>query len=67
MRARALCGLFIAALMAFAPGCSKNPEVAKKRYLESGTEYMKKGKYQEARLQFRNALKVDARFAEGYY
>src|ERR1700688_4917737 len=47
--------------------CSRNPEAGKKRYLESGERYMTKGKYQEASIQYRNALKLDPRFAEAYY
>ncbi len=67
MRSRWLCALLVAALFGFAAGCKKNPEVAKKKYLESGNEYMQQGKFQEARLQYRNALKLDPRFAEAYY
>ena len=67
MRSRWLCLSLIAVLIGFAAGCAKNPEVAKKKYLESGNEYMQKGKYQEARIQYRNALKLDTRFAEAYY
>src|SRR5437868_11387127 len=47
-------------------GCSRNPEAAKKAYVESGQAYMHKGKYQEAAIQFRNALKIDPRFVDGY-
>ena len=48
-------------------GCSTNPEKGKVKYLESGQRYMQKGKYQEATIQFRNALKLDPRFVEAFY
>ena len=67
MRSRWLCGLLVTALFGCAVGCKQNPEVAKKKYLESGNEYMQKGKLQEARLQYRNALKLDPRFSEAYF
>src|SRR3984893_18840679 len=48
-------------------GCSLDPQKGKVKYLESGKRYLKAGKYQEASIQFRNALKLDPRFAEAYY
>ncbi len=48
-------------------GCSRNPETAKKKYLQSGQRYMEKGKYQQAQIQFRTALELDPRFVEAYY
>jgi tetratricopeptide (TPR) repeat protein len=48
-------------------GCSRDPEVAKKRYLESGNRYFDRGKYKEASMMYRNALKKDPRYGEGYY
>jgi tetratricopeptide (TPR) repeat protein len=48
-------------------GCSLDPQKGKVKYLESGNRYMKAGKYQEASIQFRNAIKLDPRFAEAYY
>ncbi len=52
-----LCGVVLA-------GCSRNPNVRKQKYYNSGMEYLKKGRANEAAIQFRNALKVDPRFAE---
>jgi tetratricopeptide (TPR) repeat protein len=49
------------------PGCSRNPEITKRRYLESGQQYAQKGKYEEARIQFTRAIKLDARFVDAYY
>ena len=54
-------------LVAVLGGCSLDPQKGKVKYLESGKRYLKAGKYQEASIQFRNALKLDPRFAEAYY
>jgi tetratricopeptide (TPR) repeat protein len=47
--------------------CSKDPNVRKQKYLESGIRYLEKSKYREAAIQFQNALQVDAKFAEAHY
>jgi tetratricopeptide (TPR) repeat protein len=48
-------------------GCSRDPNVRKQKYLESGQRYYDKGQYREAEIQFQNAIQVDARFAEAHY
>src|ERR1700744_3340121 len=48
-------------------GCSQNPEVAKKKYLESGMKYMDQQKYDSAIIQFKKALQIDPKFAEAHY
>ncbi len=48
-------------------GCSRDPNVRKQKYLESGQRYFDKGKYREAAIQFQNAIQVDSRFAEAHY
>jgi Tfp pilus assembly protein PilF len=47
--------------------CAGNPEKAKLRFVESGKAYMQKGAYSSAAIEFRNALKIDPKFAEGYF
>lgn len=47
--------------------CSRDPNVAKKRYLESGNKYLEKGKYKEAVIMYRNALQKDLRYGPAYY
>ena len=47
--------------------CNRDPEVAKKRYLESGNKYFEKEKYKEALIMYRNALKRDMKYGEAYY
>jgi len=56
------------ALIVFAGvSCSRDPEVVKKKYLQNGNRYFEKGKYKEAYIMYRNALKKDARYSEAYY
>ena len=45
-------------------GCSSDPSVEKQRYLESANRYAEQGKLREALIDYRNALQIDARFAE---
>jgi tetratricopeptide (TPR) repeat protein len=47
--------------------CARDPNVAKKRYLESGNRYFDRGKYKEASMMYRNALKKDPRYGDAYY
>jgi tetratricopeptide (TPR) repeat protein len=54
-------------LGALLTGCSRDPNVHKQKYLESGERYYDKGQYREAEIQFQNAIQVDPRFAEGHY
>jgi len=59
-----LVGFLIAALFT---GCSRDPNVRKQKYLESGDRYFEKSKYREAAIQYSNALQVDSRFAHAHY
>ena len=64
MPRRVLCVL----LVIFAGvSCSRDPEVVKRKYLQNGNRYFDKGKYKEAYIMYRNALKKDARYSEAYY
>ena len=47
--------------------CSADPEVAKREYVKSGDRYMSEKKYQEAVIEYRNAVQQDARFGEARY
>jgi tetratricopeptide (TPR) repeat protein len=47
--------------------CSRDPNVAKKRYLENGNKYFAKGKFKEASIMYRNALQKDQRYGLAYY
>src|SRR5438128_2471959 len=48
-------------------GCSRDPNVRKQKYFESGRRYFEKEKYREAAIQFSNAIQVDSRFAQAHY
>jgi tetratricopeptide (TPR) repeat protein len=47
--------------------CSRDPNVVKKHYLESGNKYFEKGRYKEASIQYRNALKRDPKYGAAHY
>src|SRR5204862_7322588 len=58
----------ILALMAIVfSGCSRDPNVRKQKYFESGQRYFEKGKYREAAIQYSNAVQVYPRFADAHY
>jgi tetratricopeptide (TPR) repeat protein len=59
--------LFATLLSVFITSCSRNPNIRKQKYLESGKKYYEKAKYREAAIQFSNALQVDPRFADAHY
>jgi tetratricopeptide (TPR) repeat protein len=47
--------------------CNRDPNVAKRRYLESGNKYFDKGKFKEARLMYKDAIQKDRLFGPAYY
>ena len=51
----------------FLEGCSRDPNVRKQKYLESGERYFSKQQYAAAAIQFANALQVDPNFAAAHY
>ena len=57
----------VCVLAALLTGCSRDPNVRKQKYLESGQRYFDKGQYREAEIQFENAIQVDSRFADAHY
>ena len=59
-----LIGILVCSLLT---GCSRDPNVRKQKYLESGQRYFQKGKYREAAIQFQNALQVDPRYVDAHY
>ena len=55
------------ALAALAAGaCSKDPAVASRRYIDSGDRYAKEGKYREAVIEYRNAIKRTPQSVEAH-
>ena len=47
--------------------CNRNPDLKKRKYMEGGDRYFRNGKYREARIMYRSALKVDAKNGPGHY
>src|SRR5215831_14856900 len=50
-------------MILFLAGCSKSPE----QLIKNGQKYMSEGKYSEAALEFRNAVKNDPKSADAHY
>jgi tetratricopeptide (TPR) repeat protein len=48
-------------------GCTRDPNVRKQKFLESGNQYRDKGKLREASIQYLNAIQIDSRFAEAHF
>ena len=59
------CGLLILVLLV--GSCAKDPQKAKVKYVASGQNYMKKGKYGDAAVEFKNALRLDPQFVDAHY
>ncbi|MBL8232949.1 MAG: tetratricopeptide repeat protein [Bryobacterales bacterium] len=57
----------LALTLLFSAGCSRDPNVVKVKYVERGNEYFKNGKYKEASIMYKSALKKDMRYGEAYY
>ncbi len=66
MRSMRVLSLVLFVLAAFV-SCSRDPNVAKKHYLDSGNKYFEKGKYKEAAIMYRSALQKDLRYGPAYY
>jgi cytochrome c-type biogenesis protein CcmH/NrfG len=64
---RILAAVILIALTALFAGCSANPDVAKRKYVENGNKYFARGKYREASILYRSAIKKDPRYGEAYY
>ena len=59
--------LVLGCMAVFLGGCSRDPNVRKQKYFESGERYFEKGKYREAVIQYRNATELDGSFSAAHY
>src|SRR6202171_2166716 len=59
--------LFILPLLVFVGACNRDPKVVCKKYVDNGNKYYDRGKYKEASIMYRNALKKDPRYSDAYY
>lgn len=48
-------------------GCSRDPNVRKAKFLSSGMDYARTGKYAEAVVQFHNAIDIDPKLAPAHF
>jgi len=51
----------------FYSACSRDPNVRKQKYFQSGQQYFEKGKYREAAIEFSNAIKIDQSYAYAHH
>jgi tetratricopeptide (TPR) repeat protein len=58
---------FLVAAFALASLACSNPETAKKEHLQRGEAYLTEKKFQEASLEFRNAVQIDDKLAEAHW
>jgi tetratricopeptide (TPR) repeat protein len=58
---------FIVAAFAFATLACSNPEKAKAEHVQRGEAYLTEKKFQEASLEFRNAVQIDDRLAQAHW
>ena len=65
LRNPAVLSLFLAVLLSFA-ACT-DAEKAKAAYLASGESYLQDSRYQEAAIEFRNALQIDDKLAAAHW
>lgn len=65
-RVRVALAVLLACLVALAASCS-NPEKAKTEHLRNGEKYLKDRRWQEASLEFRNALQIDENLAAAHW
>src|SRR5271156_4305833 len=47
--------------------CSTEPNKQKRKYLTSAEQYFKRGEYQAAVVELRNAVQIDPNYAEAHY
>jgi tetratricopeptide (TPR) repeat protein len=63
---RALAAVLLACLVALAASCT-NPEKAKAEHLRKGEAYLKNRQWQEASIEFRNAIQIDDNLAAAHW
>ncbi|HEV2577010.1 MAG TPA: tetratricopeptide repeat protein [Acidobacteriaceae bacterium] len=57
----------VTVLAVLTQGCTRNPNVRKVKYLNSGKAYEAQGKDKEAIIQFSNAIKIDPHYADAHF
>jgi len=58
--------LLVLVSISFFFGCSRDPNVRKHKYFDRGQRYFTEGKFDEAGIEFRNALAVDPGYGDAH-
>src|SRR5712664_4586519 len=64
---RSILAILLAVSTLWIAGCLRDPKNRMQRYFDSGMQYLEKGKYPEAAIQFQNAIQIDKNFAAAHY
>jgi tetratricopeptide (TPR) repeat protein len=67
MKSGSLLPVALALALVLAAGCSRDPQVRKKKYLDKGVSYSEKGKCDEAIIEYQNSIQIDPDFAAAHY
>ncbi len=59
--------LVILPLLFVGVSCNRDPKIVSRKYVENGNKYFGSGKYKEASIMYRNALKKDPRNGDAYF
>ncbi len=59
--------LALAFSAAFLVSCSRDPNVLKTKYLQSGNKYFDAGRYKEASIMYRKSIEQDRKYGPAYY
>jgi tetratricopeptide (TPR) repeat protein len=59
--------LTLAPLLVVLAACTRDPKVRAQHYVEKGNKFFNIGKYPDASIMYRRALKEDPRFGEAWY
>lgn len=58
---------FLPLLLLVLSACTRDPKARAQRYVANGNKFFNIGKYKDASIMYRRALKEDARFGEAWY
>ena len=59
--------LLVAPFLALLGGCSRDPKVVCKKYVDNGNKYFNRGLYKQASIMYRRALTKDMRYGDAWY
>lgn len=66
MTRQRICLMFLFCTLALLPACS-GPEAKKQKFISKGKALYEKGDYVRARLELKNAIQIDPKFAAAHY